>query len=315
MEGVSVSPFELVDRAGARPLLVVGAPLDGSGTDRGEMRAPARLRGAGLVERIGAHDFGDLDVRVEDGERDADVGIVGYRDLVSASRTIRDAVASALAAGWRPLVLGGCCSIVPGALAGMRRHLGPAGLVFVDGHLDLFDARTSRTGEIGGMDLAIALGHGPAELTALDGQAPLVEAADAIAVGDGDHPRRVAFRAPGPAEVAPELRVVDCGAVDRRGAAAVGADLVRLLDGGAAPFWLHLDVDVVDGEAMPAVSFPVATGLSWEQVGALVEPLLRSPRLIGVTASGYNADLDVDGTLARRIVELLATGLAGGDAS
>lgn len=306
---MSVSPFELVNRPGARQLLVIGAPLDGSGSDRGEVRAAARLRDAGLVERVGAHDFGDLDVRVADAERDREAGVIGYRDLVNASRTIRDAVASALAAGWRPLVLGGCCSIVPGALAGVRRHLGPTSLLFVDGHLDLFDGATSRTGELGGMDLAVVLGRGPDGLTRLDGDPPLVEASDVVAVGDGDHPRRVEFRAPGPSEVAPDLRVIDCHEVARRGAAQVGVHAVELVGGGSGPFWLHFDVDVVDGETMPAVSFPVATGLSWEQVATLLAPALRSPRLVGTTVSGYNPDVDPEGELARRIVGVLADGI------
>ncbi|ADB49089.1 arginase family protein [Conexibacter woesei] len=306
---MTTSPFELVNRPAARPLLVIGAALDSSGSGRGEVRAAARLREAGLVERLGARDFGDLDVSVEDPERDPRSGVIGLRDLVSASRTIRDAVASALVAGWRPLVLGGCCSVVPGTLAGVRRTLGPASLVVVDGHLDLFDGTTSRTGEMGRMDLAIVLGHGPPELTSLDGDPPLAEASDVVAVGDGDHPRRVTLRAPGPAEIAPDLRVIDCGEVTQRGARQVGVHVAELAGGGSAPFWLHLDVDVVDGEAMPAVSSPVATGLSWDQVAELLAPALRSPRLIGMTVCGYNPDLDAGGEFAYCIVDLLADGL------
>src|SRR5688572_24962435 len=101
--------------------LVIGAPMDGSGTDRGERRAPAVLRGHGLAERLGGVDLGDLDIEVADPRRDARTGITGFNDVVHGSRVVRDAVATALSAGWRPLVLGGCCSIVPGVLAGVRR--------------------------------------------------------------------------------------------------------------------------------------------------------------------------------------------------
>lgn len=307
---MSVSPFELVESVAARPRLVIGAPLEGSGTNRGEARAPAALRAAGAVKRIGAADLGDLDVRLDDRERDAATGIVGYRGLVSASHTIRDAVATALSAGWQPIVLGGCCSIAPGALAGVRRQLGPVALAWVDGHLDLFDGTTTRTGEVAGMALAILVGHGPDGLTRLAGDPPLVDPGDVTALGDGDHPRRVAFRAPGPSELIPEAEVVDAETIVRDGAAAIGARATRVVGAGTAPFWLHLDLDVVDAEAMPAVSFPVATGLSWADVTALAAPLLRSPRLIGVSVAGYDPDLDGDGVLAERVVELLAAGLA-----
>lgn len=278
----------------SRASLIIGAPLDGSGTGRGEVRAPARLRAAGLAARLGAQDFGDLAIAIDDPARDPGTGIIGYRRLVAASRTLRDAVGSALAAGWRPVVLGGCCSVLPGAVAGARRHLGPIGLAFVDGHLDLFDGRTSRTGEIAGMDLAIVLGHGPADLVDLAGEAPIVDTEDVVAIGDADHARRVAFRAPGPDEIAPGLRVIDAAAVRHAGAIPV-----------TGPFWLHLDVDAVDGAHMPAVSFPAATGLSWDDVAAILRPLLAAPDLVGITVAGYNADLDETGELAARIVDAL----------
>lgn len=302
---MEVSPFELVGSRRAHPLLVIGAPIDGSGTDRGERRAPARLRDAGLVDRLGAHDFGDLDVAVEDPVRDPETGIVGYRDLVIASRVVRDAISSALAAGWRPLVLGGCCSVLPGALAGVRRHFGPVALAFVDGHIDLFDGATSRTGEAAGMDLAIVLGHGPSALTGLDGEHPIVAAADAIAIGDGDRARRVAYRAPEAADIAPELHVISCTDVVSDGPAATAAQVLEDLGGGSSPFWLHLDLDVLDPEVMSAVSFPVATGLDWDAVRDLVRPLARSPRLIGMTVTDFNTDRDRDGAAAGRIVSLL----------
>jgi arginase len=304
------SPFELVESGAARPLLVVGAPLEGSGTGRGEARAPAALRAAGLVERVGAVDFGDLAVRVDEPARDPATGVVGLRDLVSGSRTIRDATASALAAGWRPLVVGGCCSILPGALAGARQALGPAALAFVDGHMDLFDGETTRTGEVAGMALGIVVGRGPRELVGLAGEPPIVDPGDVVALGDGDHARRVSFRAPGPAELVPEAEVVDAAAIAAAGAAAAGREAAARVGRGTAPFWLHLDVDVVDAGAMPAVTFPVATGLSWDDVTELVAPLLRSPRLIGISVTDYDPDLDGDGALARRLVALLADGLA-----
>ena len=142
--------------------LLIGIPLDGSRTQRGEPSAPTAVRRAGLGSAVTLVDFGDLDVAVTNPARDGRTGIVAFQEIVASSRVIRDCVASALAAKWRPLIIGGCSSILPGVLAGVRRHLGPFGLVSVDGHLGLHDAATSPTGELGTMGLAIAIGHGPA---------------------------------------------------------------------------------------------------------------------------------------------------------
>jgi arginase len=281
--------------------LTIGAPMDGSGTGRGERRAPAALREHRLAERLGATDFGDLRIEVTDSARDPRTGVTGFDDVVHGSRVVRDAVASAISAGWRPLVIGGCCSIVPGTLAGVRRQLGPVGLVFVDGHLDLFDGETSGTGELAGMDLAVLVGHGPPELTGLAGAAPIVDAGDVLALGDADGERRRRFGAPGPDEVAPALRVIDAAAL-RAG---------REVPVPSAPYWLHLDVDVLDESAMPAVSYPTQSGLDWDALERLLAPLARSDRLIGVNVTDYNADRDPDGALGRRLADLLVRVLDG----
>ena len=280
--------------------LVIGAPMDGSGTDRGERRAPAVLRRHGLAERLGGVDLGDLDIEVADPRRDARTGITGFNDVVHGSRVIRDAVATALSAGWRPLVLGGCCSIVPGVLAGARRANGPVSLVFVDGHLDLYDGESSTTGELAGMDLAVLIGNGPPELTELAGAAPIVDAADVIAVGDADGERRRRFGAPGPDELAPSLRVIDAAAL------RAGVDAERIAGLVTGPYWLHLDVDVLDEDELPAVSYPTRSGLTWDDLERLLKPLARSPRLIGANVTDYNADEDPDGSLGRRLADLLA---------
>ena len=280
-----------------RRWLVIGAPMDGSGTGRGERRAPAVLRGHGLADRLGATDFGDLGVDVADPERDPRTGITGFHDVVHGSRVVRDGVASAISAGWRPLVIGGCCSIVPGTLAGVRRELGPIGLVFVDGHLDLFDGETSGTGELAGMDLAVLVGHGPPELTELAGAAPIVDAGDVLAVGDADGARRRQLNAPGPEAIAPSLRVIEAAALEER--------REEVASPGSAPYWLHLDVDVLDESVMPAVSYPTRSGLDWDALERLLEPLARSDRLIGANVTDYNADRDPDGTAGRRLADLL----------
>jgi arginase len=285
-----------------RRWLMIGAPIDGSGTGRGERRAPGVLRAHGLAERIGGTDLGDLGVEVADPRRDERTGITGFAGVLHGSRVVRDAVATALSAGWRPLVLGGCCSILPGVLAGVRRANGPASLVFVDGHLDLFDGQTSTTGELAGMDLAVVVGHGPPELTELAGTAPIVDPGDVIAVGDADGERRRRFGAPGPEEVAPALRVIDAAAVAGEGAEVV-AERVAGLTGG--PYWLHVDVDVLDESVMPAVSYPTRSGLTWEDLERLLAPIAGSPRLIGANVTDYNADRDPDGSLGRRLADLL----------
>lgn len=290
---------------GMRGWLVVGAPMDGSGTGRGERAAPRALRDAGLLDAIAATDFGDLDIEVTDPARDARTGVTGFAEVLQASRLVRDCVSSTLAAGWRPLVLGGCCSILPGVLAGVRHRLGPFRLAFVDGHLDIFDGASSRTGEAAGMALAIATGGGPPELAGLASVDAIVDPTDVVAIGDADGPRRRAFEAPGSAEMLPGARIVDAAEILGIGVDGVARELADAVAASVEPLWLHLDLDVVDMGERPAATYPVATGLGWEHVRALLAPLVAAPALVGMTVAGLNSDLDRDGGVARRVADLL----------
>jgi arginase family enzyme len=79
--------------------ILVGAPLDCSGTNRGEARAPRALRDAGLVERTGARDAGDVDATIDDPDRDGRTGVIGFEQLRKASSEINTAVVSVLEEG------------------------------------------------------------------------------------------------------------------------------------------------------------------------------------------------------------------------
>jgi arginase family enzyme len=49
-----------------------------------------------------------------------------------------------------------------------------------------------------------------------------------------------------------------------------------------------LDLDVLDPNALPAVTYPQPRGLDWHDLSALMAPLLASPLLAGVSVADYN---------------------------
>jgi arginase len=283
---------------------LVGAPLDCSGTDRGEARAPRALRDSGLAERTGARDVGDVDATVDDPNRDARTGVVGFEQIRRASSEIHSAVAAVLDEGGKPMVVGGDCTVLVGALAATKKRLGRVGLAFVDGHLDYFGGETSPSGEAADMDLAFVTGHGPEGLVDLAGPPPIAEPGDVVVMGHRTDPDEG-----GPREtelVDERVQLVEALAIKRGDPERLGRYVAQRLEAQAGRFWLHFDVDVFDREEMPAVTYPLPDGLGWEHAEALLRPLVGSRMLVGLSVADFVPDKDPDGRYARRLVDLVA---------
>jgi arginase len=275
-------------------LAILDAPLDCSGAGRAEEHAPAALRAAGIVERLGARDAGEADARIDDPRRDPATGVIGATAVRRATAAIAARVAELRDAGETPLVLGGDCTLLLGVFEALPRE---SGLWFVDGHADFYDGESSPTGEAADMDLAILTGHGPLFAE------PLVDPADVLLLGhrpDELHPDVAEENA----RLDPAIRALTAPEVRELGAARVGSEAAAQLSYG--PAWLHLDLDVLDESALPAVSYPQPLGLDWDELVALARPLVAAPNLLGVSVADFNPDRDPEGVHAARIVGALA---------
>jgi arginase len=284
---------------------VVGVPIDCTGKSTGVERMPSALRAAGLVNHLNIEDAGDLPVTIDTSERDPITGIIGFHKVCQISDTIRIELGKLLRRGERPLVVGGCCTLLIGIAAALRQEFEQIGLAFVDGHLDFYDGKSSPTGEAADIELAILTGHGPSGLIDLAGLPPLIAPSDIITMGFRDAQQAIADVAPDPARLVPEMKLFDIQALRRLGAAKVGNDAAKQFEEKSTRFWLHLDLDVLDQDVMPAVDYRMPGGLSWGEVAQLVRPLIRSPALVGLDITIFNPTLDTNGYYAGQIVKFL----------
>ena len=255
----------------------LGAPADSVLRGGGAEKAPTRLRELGLAQAL-RRDAGDLPVKIRGDERDPKTGLlgrircIGYDTHASLSRGSVDG------ARRQAFVCGGCCSILPGCLSAARDRFGRLGLVYVDGHQDLYDGQTSTTGEAADMPLGVAIGEGPLEWVTATGGAGVM-AADTHLLGPRDQAAAASARA-----VSAETRgitVRPLEAIRVTGAEIVGIN-VRNLVHNRGRYWLHLDVDVLDSVLFPATGYPQPDGLSFEELESLLAPL-ASDDLVGMT--------------------------------
>ncbi len=281
-------------------ITLFGVPIDCVGEPVGTTRTPGVLRGAGVVDALGARDLGDLDVFLGPAERDPTTGIVGSASVLELTRTVREATADALDDDGKLIVLGGCCTLQVGATAGVRDRYPDAGLVFVDGHMDLYDGMTSPGGEAADMPVAVLLGRGPDAWGEVVG-APVLDPADVALVGFRDLEEARALGSITPDDL-PGITAIDTESVRARG---IEATVAAAVPPGGRRFWVFTDVDVLDPGEL-AVDAPQPDGLGWGEFGSLLRPLVHDPRCLGITIACYNPDLDEDGTGARKVVDLLS---------
>jgi arginase len=217
---------------------------------------------------------------------------------------VRDIVAD----GRRALVLGGCCALVPGALAGVRDAVGALAVAYVDGHVDVYDGTTSPTGEGADMPMGVAFGRGPEAWVDAAGGAS-VAPADVVVLGARD-PEEAADIADLRAGTLAALEVLGPSELRAQGLRAAGARAAQRLGADGRPFWIHLDLDVLDERAMPATDYLMSEGLEWNELVQLLAPLGASPALAGLSLGCLNPEKDPDGTYTERTCALLAGALA-----
>jgi arginase len=295
---------DYTSRVGSPKVAVFGVPSGAGGRSHGIAQAPFRLREAGLLEALRRLERPVVNL--------SDLSLFPYRDdpdhprarntdtATCAIRAAADEMTRALAEGFA-LVIGGDCSLVVGVLAGARAALGqPVGLVFLDADADLNTPETTPSGYLDGMALALALGRGPREVAFAAGTEASVSP---------EHVALVGYRALDPGERAPlgDLGLaLPAAAVKKlgwRAAAALALDGIENEDG---PILVHLDVDVVDPDQMPAKdTLTPGPGLTWDEASDLLTALLASSRVAGLEVCEYNPDLDPGGACARKLIEVV----------
>ncbi|MFD0985500.1 arginase family protein [Methyloligella solikamskensis] len=285
---------------------IMGAPVDSEGTPAGTSRGPSVMRQLG-ISNVVPHvaDIGDLPVSIKSTERDPVSGMKAASEVIDLTAKTRSAVAGEIRSGRKPLIVGGCCAPIIGAMAGARDALGDVGLAYVDGHADLYDGKTSPSGDCADMPMAFLLGRagdllreaaGPNGILAPEEVALLGYRDDYIAGPEGSLM---------PEDIGDSLYRRNPDALRRDGMASAGLSALSYLRAGPGRFWLHLDWDVLDEDEFPSSDYPMPNGLTWSELAELVRPLGWSPELIGMSLACYNPDNDTDLTDGRKIIRCL----------
>ena len=307
-------PARVRAESASRAIDVVGAPSNlglrplRPGHVPGARRAPGVLRAHRIVERLGAHDRGDVVAPDYDPSPDAATGYRNGAGLVAYTPRLAERIGASIDDARFALVLGGDCSVLLGGALALKRR-GRYGLLFIDGHSDFYFTRKPRPMSAAGMDLALATGHGPDALVGIDNLKPYFREDDTVVfayrdIGTPDEVETERFE-----NAAFERQPIE--QVRAKGIAASMREALRRLENpDLRGFWIHLDVDVLDPKLMPAVDSLDPGGLAFEELEEILATALASPHVVGMELDIYDPDLDPDGHLAERLVAMLERAFA-----
>ncbi len=191
-----------------------------------------------------------------------------------------------------PIVLAGDCVSALGMVKGLAQD--NLGIVWYDAHGDFNTPETTPSGFLGGMPLAILVGRGNQHLMASVGLEPIPE--NHILFTDGR-------------DLDPEE-----GENLRASEIAVFTDVNALLTTPLPthPVYIHLDVDIVDPQYMPALGYPAPNGPTPDTIAATLQRIARDGNVAGLLVSLWNRDKATDDLPLRstlKMVEALVTSL------
>ncbi len=297
-----------------RNVAVVSVSIDLGAGRRGVDMGPSAIRIAGLNERLEwlGHtvlEIGTVHAAGPEASKSGDTKLKYFDEIVDVCEQTRDLVRQGLDQGCFPLILGGDHSLSIGsvaAIAGYHRERGERiGVLWVDAHTDMNTAKTSPSGNIHGMSLAVLCGHGPERLVNMwGGEGAAVDPKNVVVLGARaiDETEKAIVREAG-------IRVITMSELDERGIAACIDEALEHLTDGTAGFHVSYDADGLDPMIAPGVGTPVPGGLTYREGHLVSEKVARSGKMLSFEMVEVNPVLDEQNSTAKQAVGLIASAL------
>jgi len=237
-------------------------------------------------------------------QKDKTTNVLNPDSIKEFSLALSEVVQDMVSREQFPFVLGGDCSILIGAMAGVKA-IRNYGLIFMDAHADFYQPEKSQTGEVADMDLAIVTGRGPEVLTNINNLRPYVEDENVIHVGQRDWHETKRFGSQDIRETS--IKCLSLVEIENNGMDITAEEILKWVNNSEVQeFWIHYDTDVLSDDINPAVDYRLPGGIQFDQVELLLKRLLRSDRIVGMSVTVFNPRLDDGRGISKKITESLA---------
>ncbi|MCG8328767.1 MAG: arginase family protein [Chitinophagales bacterium] len=275
----------------------------------GVIKLPDWLKRHGFHSRINPEQVFRIDAPNYSMDLDKESGVRNADKIIEYSIQQSELLLRQLDGSTFQIIIGGDCSILIGNAIALKQK-GNFGLFFLDGHTDFITPALSETGGAAGMDLAIVTGYGHNKLTNIFNLKPYFKEENVFCVGNRDFEEEYIQPI-----LESEIEYFDLKRLRTNGAGNTANQFLELvqqhnLDG----FFIHVDLDVLNDDIMPAVDSRAADGLTYVEFAQLLKPLLASDKAIGMEITILDPNLDKEGKYTiefiRNFIEILEYGKA-----
>lgn len=246
-------------------------------------KAPARYLEAGVEQNLVERGFEVKTTTVKLTEP--------FKDELSAitniNKNLAQTVKQAITDEYFPLVLGGNCNIILGAIAGLSSS--DVGIIWFDAHADFNTPETTQTGYLDGMPLAISTGQFGREILEEIGTNTPIPEANTIIIGANDIDKLEDERLK-----KSEIQIVYSDEIHKNGVAKSLSAKLKNLRTKVQDIYLHLDIDVINKKEAPGVNFDNPEGLSVDEVVQAIKLIRDYFQVKAAALPCYNPDNDED---------------------
>ncbi|XP_031835936.1 arginase [Nomia melanderi] len=273
---------------------IIGVPFEKGQRKKGVADGPQVIRAAGLLQELESlgldvKDYGNVSYETKD-VRDGVSNMSHLGDVAGCTNCLSEQVQKILNDGRRVLTIGGDHSVGIGTIDGHVKVKKDVGVIWVDAHADLNTNKTSESGNVHGMPVALLtseLSDYWPHLPGMDWQQPMLSIRNVAYIGlrSVDRYERLVIEKFG-------ITAFGMEDVERYGIHDIVNMAVEKIDpSDSKSLHVSFDIDSLDPLEAPSTGTSVRGGLSLREAVHLMEELYRTHRLNAVDLVEVNPQI------------------------
>lgn len=228
---------------------------------------------------------------------DDESGVLNANQIIKYAKEQAEFLSKNIVSDSFQIIIGGDCSILIGNAIALKQ-MGNYGLFFLDGHTDYVSPEISQSKQAAAMELAIVTGYGHKKLTNILNLKPYFTKENVWCVGNREYDPKVVKEI-----TSSGINYFDLNVLRKMGIEKCVLQFLKMVnDNKLDGFFIHLDVDVLNDNIMPAVDCREKDGLTYPEFTSLIKLLLSNSKSIGIEITILDPSLDKDGKYTKEFV-------------